>query len=321
MLRFTPSVVGLVLVSAVLAPRAGAQEEPKAALMRTATELGSVRGALDRIARSALDALGVAEVTGTLALDLEQAQLALGCMSVNAECLGSVAEENGVQLLLAPRLDDTGDERVLTITLFDSRDGSIAQATRRVATAEGNDAILDSVPGLLRELFDLPPLEEEDPALSGGNGDNGTGGTGDGTGGSGTGDTGGGTIEPPPEDGIGAGGPILLGVGGAALIGGVVAAILFKGADDDWKTAAMTVSTPEQAMDAADLQSQAQSRGRAATALLIGGGVLAAGGLVWLLVDALGGDDSDSDGELTLTPHFGVGGGEIAAGLALEMDL
>ncbi len=318
MLRFAPSAAALIaLLASVPTTKAQDSEEPRAALMRTATELDSVRGALDRIARSALDELEVANVTGTLALDLEQAQLALGCMSVNAECLGSVAEENGVQLLLAPRLDDTGDERVLTITLFDSRNGSVSQATRRVDTAEGNDAILDSVPGLLRELFGLPALDQEDPALTSGAGDGGTdGGTGDEVGG------GDGIVQPPPpEDGVGAGGPILLGVGGAALIGGVVAAVLFSSADDDWKAAAATVNDGASAMDAADLRSQAETRGRAATALLIGGGVLAGAGLVWLLVDVMGGDDADASGDVSVTPHFGVGGGEIAAGLALEMDL
>ena len=60
----------------------GQEPAPRAALMRTAAPAGDAElaGALDRFARSALDDLEVVTVSSTLALDIEQAQLALGCM-------------------------------------------------------------------------------------------------------------------------------------------------------------------------------------------------------------------------------------------------
>ncbi len=284
-------------------PRVKAQDEqPMAALMRSSAPAGQagLAGALDRFARSALDELEVVRVTGTLALDLEQAQLALGCMAENPACLKTVADENEVTVLLAPRIDRAGEELVLTVLMYDGQANTVSQGVRRVPANAGADGLLDRVPGLLRELFGLPQVEEPDPIAAGsgagrGPGDGSTSGTGDGNG-LGTGEGNGLGREPARRAepaGIGLGGPILLGVGAAALVGGVVAAVLHSGAKSDYEDHQVTDAAT--ARDASSLFDQAQTRGHVATGLLIGGGVVAAAGLVWLLVDLLSGDGSDAD--------------------------
>ena len=293
----------------------GQEPAPRAALMRTAAPAGDAElaGALDRFARSALDDLEVVTVSSTLALDIEQAQLALGCMAESPECMKTVADENEVTLLLAPRIDQAGDERVLTILLYDDRNGELTQSARRVPTAAGADGLLDRVPGLLRELFGLPPVSDtpDDGGTGNGNGD--TEGNGNG-GGNGTDPAGPDPVAAEP-DSLGAGGPTLLAIGGAALLGGVVAGVLHMGSASDYEDA--EVNDPASANAASAMFDEAQRRGRAATGLLIGGGVLAGAGLVWLLVDLMSGGEPDEPVS-RIRPGLLVSSRSVGASMAME---
>lgn len=296
------ALAGLVLG---VAATAGAQEAPPTAIFRTQTsgEVASLGGAVDRVLRSALDEVDLIRVTGTLALDLEQAQLGLGCLAESAECFGTMAEQNEVTMLIIPRLEPSGDEVVLTLQRFDDRDDSLRQVTRRLPNE--SSSVLDSVRPLVRELFELPEPAE------GGEGTGGEGAGGEGAGGEGIGGGG----ETPPDDGIGAGGPVLLGIGAAALIGGVVAGVLHSSSKSDYED---TPVTRENVDDVRGYLDSAQRRGRAATALFIAGGVVAATGLIWLLVDAMGGDSEADDTSARLRPTFAAGREGVEAGVVLE---
>ena len=290
-------LLGVVFASTA----AAAQDAPTAAVFRTQAppEMGDRSGALDRVLRSALDDIDVIQISGTLALDLEQAQLGLGCMAESAECFGSMAEQNEVQILIAPRLEQSGDEVVLTLLRFDGRDDSLRQVTRRLP--DESAALLDSVRPVVRELFGLPDLQEDPGDGDGSDGDMTTPET------------------PPADDGIGLGGPLLLGIGGAALLGGVVAGVLFKGSQSDYEDIEVTRDNVDEANDHL---AAATLRGRAATALFIAGGVVATAGVVWLLVDLLGGGDEPSaEPSARLRPMFAAGRDTFEAGLILEGEL
>src|SRR5690606_4476771 len=115
---------------------AWAQELPTAAVLETqasADIADETSGVIDRMVRARLDRLGAVHTVSGVALDLSDVQLALGCTGETAECLAPVADELSVRLLLIPHLDRTGDELMLTLTLFDRQDGSIERVVRREA--------------------------------------------------------------------------------------------------------------------------------------------------------------------------------------------
>ncbi len=120
-------------------------------------------------------------------------------------------------------------------------------------------------------------------------------------------------LETGPEDSIGegplpsnesAGVPIgavvTLGVGGAALIAGVVTGLLARGRHADLETNCPSGICGEEFQGDID---GLRRMTRATDALLIGGGVVAAGGLVWLLL-GMGNDDGD-DGAVRAEIGFG----------------
>lgn len=277
-----PSLLASFCLTASLLLAAGgasAQDEgarPSAVLLESAragVDEGTA-GAFDRLLRQRLDALEVVQVDGSVVLDLEQLQIALGCMGETSACLSAVASELETQLVLVPSLSLAGTELVSTVLLFDARDGSQRRALRR-----GDDAaaILETVDGQLRELFDLPPPvappAEQAPSEP----------------------------APPPEPGLSAGPFVLMGIGVAALIGGGAVAAMAQGSADQYR-ASMPGTSAE--VDATlDTLSRAQVEATVANALFVAGGLLAAGGVVWLL--AAGREDGASP--LAIAPVIAPG--------------
>jgi hypothetical protein len=273
-------VASLVLGAiAIATPRAAAQDRPAASILQTTRSPGIEAGtgsAFDRILRQRLDALGVVRVSGQVALDLEQLQIALGCMGETASCLAAVASEVGAQIVLVPSLDHAGEELVATVLLFDARDQAQRRAVRsaRGATAEAD--VFEQTDGLLRELFGVPATEQvvvEGPT------------------------------DHPPSPAARAGiSPlpfVVIGVGVAAIVAGAVVGAISQSDQSAYRDT--VVSSPADVDTALSIYSRADTEATVANVLFIAGGVVAAGGLAWLL--AAGNDDFSSP--LAVAPSVG----------------
>ena len=283
--RFTSTLLAALLFAA----SAHAQERPTASLLSTATAEGvraGVGGAVDRMLRTKLEALDVVDVRGAVALDISEVQLALGCIGETPECLSQVAGQVEVQVLVLPNLDRAGDALVLSIARFDAQSGDLARVQRRAEGEDAETAILDTIDGALRELFGLPPPVEE-PGVSGGS--NGR------------------TATPREPQLVG---PIVVtSVGAAALIGGIVAGVLFQGEADAY--ADVEIENLQDVGIAEGHRQSAEDLAIAANVLFVTGGIVMGAGLVWLVVElATGGGSSGT----ALVPILGP---EVA-GLAVS---
>jgi len=122
---------------------------------------------------SALDPLLLAEISkrsnvvAQHALDLPSTQLALDCMAETPDCLQATMHQPGTdaEILIAPTLERSGSELVLSLLYFSALDGEeLRHATRREAGAQAQSAIMDAVPSLIAELFAKPePLAASAP--------------------------------------------------------------------------------------------------------------------------------------------------------------
>ncbi|AKF10473.1 hypothetical protein [Sandaracinus amylolyticus] len=287
-------VFPLVIASLSLARPAHAQEMPRASLLQTGRSGGIEEGtarATDRMLRERIDSLHVVDVSGAVVLDLEQVQLAFGCMGESVSCLEQVAHELDVQVLVVPSLDRAGDEIVATLLRFDARDGSQQRVVRRV---QSDAALLQEVEPMLRELFGLPPQAEGQGTLVGTP--------------EGERDT---TPVAPVREpaGISPWPIVVMSVGALALVGGGIAGAMSS--DDASAFRDADPSTQAEADEAHDRLSRAETEATAANVLFVSGGVLLAGGLAWLL--AAGREDGSS--VFALAPYAGPeGGGVVMAG-------
>ena len=105
----------------------------------------------------------------------------------------------------------------------------------------------------------------------------------------GTGDDGGATASTDAGGGISPVGPVLLGVGGAALIGGVIAGLVVL--DRDGQLEDVCGDDDRCPSSAEAIADERRTLAAVTDALLIGGGVVAATGLILTLVLRTGGDD------------------------------
>jgi hypothetical protein len=282
-----PTTAGLVLglLPLLLAGAAEAQEMPRGAVLRTTVSVEELRGvgeAVDRLLRTRLDALEVVDVSGTPLLDLPDLQLAVGCIGETAECLAAVAGQLEVQLLITPALLRAGDELVLTVSVFDARDGSIENVARRASGDDAGTELLDQLDTMLRDLFGLPPAPVVAPiGPVGGDDDDGPG------------------LSPVPF--------VVMGAGAAMLVSAAVIGSRSANNEDDYRD---TVAMTEAEVDALiDLRDKAERQARAANALFAIGGAAAATGLVLLLV--MRGGDDDEEPSIAVAPAAGPGGGGL----------
>jgi hypothetical protein len=278
----TLSWVALALASVLAAaPRASAQVHPTATVLAT-QRIGVDEGtgaAFDRTVRARLDALDVVEVQGAVTLDLEQIQLALGCMGETTACLAQVATEMSSEIILVPSLATAGETLQATILIFDSRDSTIRRTTREASGHDASSQILGNVEGMLREAFGLPAAvaRVEGPE---------------------------GPVTPPSSPGLSPVPFVLIGIGAAALIGGAIAGGLYL---SDANLYMQPIETAAQRDELDVIRDRGNAEGLASTILLIGGGVLAATGLIWLL--AAGNDDGSSP--LAVIPMVSPDGGML----------
>lgn len=281
----------IAVLTAISAPSlVHAQAAPTASLLSTAASegvRGGLSGAVDRLLRSRLDALEVVAVQGSVALDIADVQLALGCVGETPECLAQVAAQIGVAVLILPNLDRAGDELVLSVARFDAADGQLRRAVRRARGDQAETEILDAIDGALRELFDLPPAAlEPDPDPE--------------------------DVDAPATTPTRQPDPVLpsitLGAGVAVLGAGIVTGVLHRGEADAY---AVPPSTAEDVAERQGHRRSAEDLALATNVLVVAGGAIAAAGVVWLLVELLGGGAPAQ--QARVTPFVG----HEVAGLAI----
>lgn len=159
--RAWPSIAVTLAVSLVVSS-ARAEELPTAAIVSPSpsTEISEeVASAVEQLVRARVDQIDVARLSEAPALDISAIQLALGCVGETVECLGQIASELGVDVLVLPSLERAGTEYVLTLTVFDHRSGDLRRAVRRAAGEDAEREILDAVDSMVYEVFGLeaPP--------------------------------------------------------------------------------------------------------------------------------------------------------------------
>lgn len=265
-------------------PVSAQEERPAASLLSTAASEGvrdGFSGAVDRMIRAKVDELGVLAMRGAVALDISEVQLALGCVGETPECLGPVAQQLEVQVLLLPNLDRVGDEIVLSVARFDATTGELSRVVRRASGEDAETEILDDVDGLLRELFGLPAPPEEDVA----------------------------PVRPPSREPQIAGPAIIAAVGAAALIGAIAPAVLFL---DEQAAFEEPVVTEMDAEEREMHRANADTLAIAANVLFIAGGVIAGAGLVWLIVE-IAAPSGGAPAETAVVPIVGPNVAGVAA--------
>jgi hypothetical protein len=245
-----------------------------AALGATAStpEVEPLAGAVERVLRAELDRLNVVNTAGTPALELAELQLAVGCVGETPSCLTSIAKQLEVELLLLTRLDRSGDETVMTVSMFDLRKPeTVKSGVRRASGGRVDSMLLEQVDGLLRELFGLPP--------------------------------------PPPkkvaevEDDRPVPLPVIVvgGIGGVALLTGGVFGGMFLSAESNY--ASKSINTRADVDAAHQLREDANTRGTTAvTCFAIGGAALVAAAVLYFFPSKR--EEQTEDPTLAAGPFF-----------------
>lgn len=273
-----------------------AKKLPTAALFATAGAKSST-GPLDSVLQAALEKLGVVVVSARPGMDLSGVQLALDCVSESAQCLRAVAKESGVEVLIAPTLESTGSELVLSVLRFDVRDGQMRRVVRRQSGSSLHSATLDAVPSMLRELFGLPepappaPVAAQPPAA-----------------GSETTNAELPLIEPMPDSvshPMPVGPWILAGAGALVIGGGAVAGVMMLGTQDDYNQ--LHIRDAGDVREANALKDKAQTQATVANVLFgVGAATLVASG-IWLAVELSNPGRPDDDWQTAVVPSIGPG--------------
>lgn len=251
--------------------------------------LSTLAHRLDPVLLTQVTAIGGVEVAAQPSLDLPAMQLAIDCVGEVVECMRAVTTQAEVEGLIAPVLQTSGAETVLTLLYFDVYEGVIRGATRRHTGPRAEEQTLDAVPEMLRELFRVEaparaaPREEE--VLKS-------------------------TSEPPREPErvrslpvV----PLVLGAVGVVLIGtGIGLGVSASKSEDSYAKA--PVMTRAQ-IDAADREFDA-AKNKALwsnVTLATGGAAVAAGLFVWLFTRHRAHSGDQGARELSLAPTVGRG--------------
>lgn len=247
---------------------------PSAVLLSTAGTRATI-GPLDSVIQAALEKLAVVKVTARPGMDLNAVQLAIDCVSETPQCLRAVANQTQAQILLAPSLQSTQSELVLSLLRFDASDGRMRRVLRRQPGSSLKSETLDAVPSMLRELFNIPEPEPQPAPVAADTSSKEPAGT---------------TLPPivePPQDPAPSRplplGPFLLAGGGALVLGGgAIAGAIMLNTQDKYNT--HPVKTERDVTTVNDLKDEAKTQAVIANVLYgVGGAMMVAGG-VWLAV-------------------------------------
>jgi hypothetical protein len=253
---------------------------PSAVLLATG---GAPSGgeALDSVIHASLEELALVRVTARPGMDLGALQLALDCIAETTQCLRAVTTQTSTQILIAPTVQRTPSELILTLLRFDARgDGDTRRVLRRFPGKTLGSAALDAVPDMLRELFGLPakpktPPVAEVPApakaapvstqptaplpLPEG------------------------PMEPEAPRPTPVGPLVLAGAGVLVIGGGVVAGLMMLATQDEYNKHAPDTST--EVPNALDTKSTGKTEETVANVLFVVGGAAVVAGGIWLIVE------------------------------------
>jgi hypothetical protein len=275
---------------------------PNAVLFSTGGSRASI-GPLDSVIQAALERLGVVNIASRPGMDLNAVQLAIDCVSETQSCLRAVANQTQAQILIAPSLQSTQSELVVSLLRFDVADGQMRRVLRRQPGTSLKPETLDAVPSMLRELFNIPeptpqpaPVASESTTTEPEGTDSAT------------------TLLPPiiepPQEPASSGplpvGPFLLAGAGALVLGGgaVVGAIMLS-TQDDYNT--LRISNERDVTKANDLKDSAKTQAVIANVMYgVGGAMLVAGG-IWLAVALSQPARRDDDWRTAVVPAVGPG--------------
>ena len=272
---------------------------------------------------ASLEDLHVVNVVARPGMDLGAVQLALDCVSETAQCLRTVTTQNSADVLIAPTLARTSGELVLTLLRFDARNGQMRRVLHRQTGQSLNSSTLDAVPDMLRELFDLPAKPK---AAAGAQGASAAGQQTDrlpptaadvqlGVSGpeapsSATESLPEAPMEPPSASRRVPVGPLLLGGGGALILGaGVVMGIVMKSSQSEYDRLVEPMGlggtiTRENADKAVSQASTARTQATVANVLFGLGGAALVGAGIWLAVELTHRPDASYE-HVQLSPLLG----------------
>jgi len=299
-------LAALTSLAAAAPARAQPSPVPTASILRTSLTGALDPGlgeAIDRLLRSELDAAGELHITGSVALDLRDVQLALGCIGETDSCLDAAAEEIGVDALVLPSVVQTGAETVLSLAVFDRHaTPKMRRVTARVGGADASTGTLEAVSGLLAQLF---PGAHFGRARGGGR------------------TAVAGRSDRAPDDEGGAAGRrahasaglrpwpfVVAGVGGVLVGTAVAFGIASSAAQDDYAGAPTT--TPSEIDAALAHLDTARTDATVSNVLFVAGGVAVLGGAAWAVIElaAAARRDSPTEHALRVVPvasRSGVG--------------
>jgi hypothetical protein len=213
---------------------------------------GEPDSAVDSVIHAALEKLEVVKIVALPGMDLQAVQLALDCVGETVPCLETVAAQSGARVVISPTLQRASSELVLSVLRFDTPGGEI----RRVLRRDSSEAkLLDAVPQMLRELFDVPQLLLEAPAPA-----------------------------VQSSRGLPLGPLILAGTGVATLGAGIAMGVVMNDQQSEYERMSMGVTTKPEADAANAARSTGESQALAADVLFaVGGAAIVAAG-IWLAV-------------------------------------
>jgi hypothetical protein len=272
-----------------------AEPLPRAVVLRSHAEGGADDSAANRAVQRALQQLDVVDLQAQPPLDLEAMQLAIDCLDESMRCLREVAERSQAQVLIAPAVASADGSLELSILFFDADSGEgPRKVVRRQFGSELEQATLDAIPDMLRELFRIEHAEEKSaPAVVAH------------------------AAEPAPTAPHASGssgglplGPLLLGAGGlVSVTAGLTLGALMHKTENDY--AVLPVLTEAQAKTADDRRKVGEREALMANVLLGVGAAAIAVGAIWLAVGLV---HEDRPAQTRLFPVLGTD----RAGLALS---
>lgn len=264
---------------------------PPAALLATGGESGT---ALDSVIHAALEDLNVVKIVAAPGMDLGAIQLAIDCVSETTHCLKAVAAKSRAKILIAPTLQRTPTELVLSLLRFDVSDGGdMRRVLRRHPGRTVGPELLDAIPDMLRELFNVtkperpevaetPPGATEAPAAD---------------------DT------PLPDyptasDQPSLVGPLILAGAGVAALGvGITLGVVMKDQQSKYDRLSAGVQTEAQARAAIDARSSGETLELAANLLFVVAGAAIAAAGIWLAIEVNDGSEPTTAFSPMLSPH------------------
>ncbi|HET8933490.1 MAG TPA: hypothetical protein VFN67_08630 [Polyangiales bacterium] len=284
----------IATLCAGLAHAEDSSKSPRAILLAVGGHPASA-APMNAVIHAELEELHVVTVVAALGLDLAAVQLSIDCVSETPRCLKAVAAQERAQVLISPTLQHSPNAIVLSILRFDTREGELRRVTRRQTGTNLGPDLLDSVPNMLRELFDLPLLPASPAARSIAKAE----------------------LPPsaarnhkpvtvsPPEPrktgGLPAGPLVLAGAGVVSLASALSVGVVMKDTQKDYDRIRDSLDTKAEAQAAVDTRSRGKTEATVANVLFaVGGGALASG-IVWLALDLSGRKDKETS-TLSLSP-------------------